>query len=85
MAANRNVSIYSFMMPVKPEVVKEVPVYINQNNYADIVMIEPDAGGSYSGDFYLPEPESITNDKAQRQGRNTSEMGDMTQMFVNVN
>ncbi|MBN2730059.1 MAG: hypothetical protein JXR53_12610 [Bacteroidales bacterium] len=84
-AANRNVSIYSFMMPVKTEVVKEVPVYINQNNYADIVMIESDAGSSYSGDFYLPEPESITNDKAQRQGRNTSEMGDMTQMFVNVN
>lgn len=85
MAANRSVSIYTFMMPVKTEVVKEVPVYINQNNYADIVMIEPDAGSSYSGDFYLPEPESITNDKAQRQGRNTSEMGDMTQMFVNVN
>ena len=83
-AMDRNTSVYTVILPVQNEVIREIPVYINQSNSLDIAYTEAEPMAS-DGSMFVPEPETIATDKSQRQGVNTSEMGNLTNLFVSVN
>ncbi|PLW92584.1 MAG: hypothetical protein C0592_10045 [Marinilabiliales bacterium] len=84
-ASDRNVSVYTCAIPVIQEIVKEIPVYIQSTPNSDIVYKESEYGGYNDHSVYVPAPEMIQIDKSQRQGTNTSEMGELNNLFVSVN
>lgn len=85
--AKKNSRIISLVLPVYYEIVREIPVYISvpQNNEMATNNTSISINHSSSGDIFVPSPESIEQGKSKRQGVNTSEMGDLSNLFVSVN